>query len=420
VLAASLFVMTPILLGRVAHAALCAHWLIFWSLLIATREARRAYRRWEWAVLGLLAGMIQPYLAAMVAILLAACVLRRSAVAWAARLRALAAAAASMLLGWWASGLFTIAEPGGLSAGGLGLFTANLLAPVTPHGASRFLPELPGRGQEQVLEGFHYYGLGVLLLIAAAVALSWRARRASTAVRPPRLWSSPIVAAFALLTALAVSPRVTFGDRVVVDLLGPWAAPLALFRSSGRFLWPVSYAVLTSAIVAVVRHTPPRAGVGILAAAVAVQAADLSEFYLFRVRVGHSQAFYEWHDPFASPRWRAVTPAFRHLVVWPPPQCGASPIPIENALQFAAARRLTVNTGTLSRGSDIARARYCERVGAEVAAGVLDPDGLYIVSPATAARLREAEANRCGTIDAVTFCTTTAKSAAWHHLTDPA
>jgi hypothetical protein len=417
VLGATLFVMAPILLGRAAHAALCAHWLILWCFLLATRDARLAFRWWEWAVLGLLAGLIQPYLAAMVATLLAAIVLQHGAAAWGDRLVALASAAATMLFGWWLSGMFNLGGTEGLSALGLGVFSANLLAPVTPQGASRLLPDLPSYRDEQLLEGFHYYGLGVLLLIGVAIVMAWRARRTSFPDRPARVWSPWMIAALAVLAALAISPKVTLADRVVVDLIGPWAAPLSLFRSTGRFMWPLSYAVLVSAIVAVGRHTPAAIGTAIIALAVAVQGFDLSRFYLDRATLAHSRTFYEWHDPFTSNRWSLIAPHFAHLVLVLPPQCGAPPVPIENALQFAAAHRLTVNTGTLSRGSEIARARYCDRLGADVDAGALARDALYLVSPDQGERLRRAPGeHRCGVLDGLTICSAADTYPAWRHL----
>ena len=79
VLGATLFVLLPTLLARVAHAALCSHWLILWTLLIATRETGARLRWREWATIGLLAGMIQPYLAAMALALLGATALATTA-----------------------------------------------------------------------------------------------------------------------------------------------------------------------------------------------------------------------------------------------------------------------------------------------------------------------------------------------------
>ena len=105
----------PMLLWRVMHAALCAHWLILWCLLIVTRPAPAMFRWAEWAALGLLSGLIQPYLAAMVAGLLGATVLTGNAAPLAARAVALSAAAAAMLGGWWLSGMFHLGGTDGLA-----------------------------------------------------------------------------------------------------------------------------------------------------------------------------------------------------------------------------------------------------------------------------------------------------------------
>jgi hypothetical protein len=39
VLGAALFVLMPTLLIRIGHPALCAHWLLLWALVVATRDA---------------------------------------------------------------------------------------------------------------------------------------------------------------------------------------------------------------------------------------------------------------------------------------------------------------------------------------------------------------------------------------------
>ena len=64
-LGGALFVLLPMLLIRVGHAALCSHWLLLWPLLIATRQGATRARPREWAALGVVAGLVHPYLAAM-------------------------------------------------------------------------------------------------------------------------------------------------------------------------------------------------------------------------------------------------------------------------------------------------------------------------------------------------------------------
>jgi hypothetical protein len=416
VLGAALFVLLPTLLARVAHAALCSHWLILWTLLIASRSPQLRFRWGEWAVLGLLAGLIQPYLAAMVLVLLGATALATTAAAWGHRAGALAAALATTLFGWWVSGLFNLTEGGALAAGGLGLFSMNLLAFVSPYGWSRVLPALPHATAGQQAEGFHYLGLGLLLLIGVAVGL--RLARAARERSSTRLWPRPVMVVCVLMTAVALSPRVTFGSAVLVDLSGAWSAPLALFRSTGRFVWPLTYLLLTWTIVTVARRLPPRAALAVVAAAIAVQVADLRHIYLDRRTATHDPAFYAWEQPFLSERWPAIARHYRHVVMAPPPQCRPTPLPLSPVIRFAAEHGLTVNSGVLSRHEEVARARYCEALVAKVGAGHLDEDALYLMPAENVAAVRAAGRGSvvCGTIDAVSVCTTSTAYARWRDL----
>ncbi len=419
-LGATLFVLMPVMLARIAHAALCAHWLILWCLLIGSREPARRCRPVEWAGVGLLAGMIQPYLAAMVLGLLGAVALGRGGPPLRLRAVALGAGSITTLIGWWLSGMFNLGGTEPLTAGGLGFFSMNLLAPISPYGWSTLLPDWPNMGEGQVLEGFHYFGAGILLVMAVAAVLAVVARLRGVAAGARPLWPAAVWAASVAMMLLAISPRVTLGDQVVVDLIGPWAAPLALFRSSGRFMWPLSYLLLTAAVTGVARYGPGRAARGVLAAAVLVQAVDLHDIHLARRRTAHDPAFHEWVNPFVSNRWPVIARHYRHLVVAPPPQCAAAALSRENALQFAAANGLTVNTGTLSRHSEIARARYCQRLQADLAAGRLAGDALYVMLPDGAAAVQAAPgANICGTIDGVTICTAPASAPVWQRYAAP-
>lgn len=403
VLGAALFVLIPHLLHRVQHAALMSHWLLLWTLLIATREPARRAHAGEWALLGLLCGTIQPYLAGMVLPLLVAVTLSRPAPGLGPRLRALAAAVASTAFGWWISGLFILGEDGALAAGGLGYFSTNLLAPITPSGWSQLLPDIPVAGEGQLAEGFQYLGAGLLALIVVAAVLAWQARRASDAPAP--LWPRPVLWVTLAMAAFAVSPVVTFGSHVLIDLDGPWAAPLATFRSSGRFWWPLTYLWMTWAIVTVARRAP-RAAPWLLAAAVVVQLYDLHAIHLDRRAATHSEAFYAWVNPFVSQRWSELAASKRHLVLAPPPQCGTPAVELSPAIRFAVSHRLSVNSGVLSRHEERARARYCEGLKRDLAEGRLDPESLYVLPAPAAAALQAAAPTtvRCEVIDGVDAC----------------
>jgi hypothetical protein len=403
VLGAALFVLLPTLLTRIGHAALCSHWLVLWALVIATRPAAERVRRREWAVLGLCAGLIQPYLAVMVLpLLLAIAIDARAAVT--SRAQALALAVAATVAGWWLSGLFVLSGEGSLAAGGLGYFSMNLLAPITPGGWSRVLPELPVAGDGQTYEGFHYLGLGVLALLALAAVLAGRARVTGATAASGGV--GPAVRIMALLmTMFAISPTVTLGRAVLVDVNGPLFAPLAAFRSSGRFVWPLTYILLTWAVVTVARRLRPAIAVSVVAAAVGLQLFDLQDAHAARRRTARDPGFQQWTRRFNSPEWADVT-LHRHLVLVPPPQCGAAPVEYEAAVRFAADHGMSVNAGVIARGDDGARREYCAALDADVRAARLDPGTVYLVHAPMARALTSqlGDRVRCRERDALWSC----------------
>jgi hypothetical protein len=404
VLGGLLFVLLPTLLARVGHAALCSHWLILWALVIATRPAERRLRPGEWALLGLCAGMIQPYLAAMAVALLAAVAIDAAPAPPGARARSVAAAAAATGLGWWLSGLFILQGDGALAAGGLGYYSMNLLAPVTPEGWSRLLPAVPVAGDGQRYEGFHYLGLGVLGLVALAgvIAATSRRRPASTVRLGPA-----VVVTCLLMTAFAISPVVTLGRAVILDLNGPWFAPLAAFRSSGRFFWPLTYVLLAWAIATVVRATRPRTAGLLLTAAVALQLYDLADAHGSRRATARDPAFQQWTRRFLSPDWASLG-QYRHLVLVPPPHCGEAPLPYEPVLRLAADLGMSANLGVIARGDDGARRRYCAALDADLQTGRLEAGSVYLVHPPVAQRLGTLLGERvaCQERDGIWACTT--------------
>jgi hypothetical protein len=217
------------------------------------------------------------------------------------------------------------------------------------------------------------------------------------------------------MTAFAISPVVTLGSSVLVDLSGPWTGPLAMFRSSGRFAWPLAYLLVVWAVVTVTRRLPASSAHVVLGLAVAVQLVDLHGAHRFRHDAARDPAFFSWPRLFASPRWTAIAAGYRHLELVPPPQCGEAPIPYEPAVRLAATHGLTVNAGVVARADMAARRRYCADADAAIDAGRLADARLYVVIPAAAAILMRSFGGHvaCGAIDSVWICTTAQAHARW-------
>jgi len=238
----------------------------------------------------------------------------------------------------------------------------------------------------------NYLGAGALLLAASAIA--------AIARRPParatRRSLAPLVAACAVLALAALSPRVTLGRTVIVDLPLPdavrslWAA----FRATGRLFWPAGYLVTAGAAGIVIRRASARTASLLLAIAVALQLVDLRGRYAQDRAARSDPSFYTWTDLGADPDWVRAAATRRHIVVLPTRACGAEPVPYAPLLAFAAPHGLTVNTGYAARVDLAALRAACAAEMNAARRADLRRDTIYIAAPALAAELLAAAPGR--------------------------
>lgn len=414
-LGAALFVQTPALFNRLGHPALCAHWLLLAAiwLLVDGMRGERAWHRGAWLGLAALVSAVQPYLAGMVLLLALAAFANRAwrAATWTRAAAGFAAecAALGVVMGsvFWACGYFLISSAD-LQFEGLGLLSMNLLGPIMGMGFTRLLPEIPLAVPGQY-EGHVYYGAGWLLLAAAALAL--RARAGGPVARFGAGWL-----AVAACTAIAISPVVTFGAATLLDLR-EWApASLATFRSSGRFGWVTMYVAFTFTALTLVARLPRRVALAAFAAAIVVQGVDMSGAYQAIHARERNPAWTDYDSPVKSAAWTAIVPAYRHLVMAPPDMCAAVWAPVAGPhLPFsllAGTHGVTINSGNAGRYDTGAVLRYCATLEADLRAGRVSDDSVYVLSPAMRAALAAATTVplACGVLDGVDLCVTAASA----------
>jgi hypothetical protein len=241
----------PAWIGRFGHAALTGHFLLLAGIGVYLRLVR-APRPGLWlgaGALQVLALLVHPYLALMTLALLGAVpatrLLRGERFLGAAA--AVAAAFGAVLLVMWGFGYL-----GAQGDGGFGMFAMNLLSPFWPAGSGLlgipWSPQLDATGHGG-WEGYNWLGLGLLLGMALAL-VAWPGGAARMVLR-----HAGLALVLLALTALAVSNKVGFGGRIVLDL-GPAPGPLEQFRASGRFFWPVAYVLLVGTMVLLARVAP--------------------------------------------------------------------------------------------------------------------------------------------------------------------
>lgn len=339
---------TPVLLSRTVfgHESLASQWLILFALALylrGGRSGRLALAAWTVLLFG--AFYVHLYLFVMIGLVFAADAARFGArLGWRRTLgRALLPPA--LILGSLPLTMWPI--PHAAAAEGFGFFSMNLLAPVL--GGGRVTGWMTGHHEWTFpggqYEGYNYLGAGVLSLLGVGVALRLR--------HDPRFFGrhGMLVAMLTLASLYAVSNRVYLGHRLVLE----WSVPPFLewsfgtFRASGRFFWPVGYALVVFAVLTSARWLRPRVAGCLLALALALQWVDLQPLYGMARPVLERPA----SRILDSALWDAALGRGVHTIYLHPKfGCGRTPNAhgvILAAQRYAAERRLRLSTGHLPR-----------------------------------------------------------------------
>jgi hypothetical protein len=420
VFGAMVFVSAPILIQRITHPTLTAHWMILAALWLYFARGRNPSwsMRCVWAMLVILAVATHPYLAAMV-FSVAAAALARPVLSEGRRAAppAVLSVAALGALAWlvaWQSGYFVIENPADLQGSGLGFFSMNLLAPLMPLRWSTFFAPGPfALATEGQTEGYAYLGAGTLFL-AALLIVVWHRHHVQT--RQQFFEHLPLVVVCVGLTVLALSPTVTAGSRTLFAYDAERWGPLTLFRASGRLFWPVYYALTFGIIASLVTRVSYRVALPILAGAALLQAADVSGAYA-ESRKGRA---FSLQDPLISEFWDAALPHYRHLVLRPTNMCSSQSIDWRPFAIRAGRARMTINAGFAARYDAEKVAGYCEALARDFVSGRVADEELYVLFPRLASALASAAQKplACTLIDGYAVCFTTASYSRWQDTVD--
>lgn len=386
--AATLLLLTSpaLALRAYGHESLMAHWLLLASLDL--HLSRQPAGHWVLLCAG---SLIHPYWVPMLAPL-AVLDFVRHPVNWRVHLLGVTG---------FAGGLGLVGHLAGpraqLSAEGYGFYSANLATLVDPMNWAGFLRQysrpleggaewsrlLGSTGQATAgqYEGFAYLGAGVLALLALAAGHGAVARK--TTGRPTGLGQYLSLAA--LLAVFALSSQVTAGDRTLVSFELPprLAGWFAVFRSTGRFVWPLALGLTLWALATLAARLPPRHFLVAALSALALQAVDLSgKWGEFRHRfTAGSLGSVAVLD---GPGWDRAS-CLQRLVVLPAK--GQGDDWIAPAL-FAARHQLSVNLAYTARADARAIEAEEEREWQALSAAAPRQDTAYLVrQPDLTARL---------------------------------
>ncbi len=412
-----LFMMAPPFAWRaLGHFALASHWLIVAALeFYLAASARISRSRMAGGVaICFVAGGINPYITLLSLMLVGAGYLR--SIVLAARDGEMSSAVKVSIIGVVVSvaaavvallafGFIIVGgDAKGYAGGGYGYYSMNLLAPIDPFDYPALLlkkqPTFPGQ-----YEGYNYLGLGVIVLLAAAVIRSPRA------VGKYFLDNEALFARLVVIvsTLLALSLKMTAGQKVFFDLAPPPFIYdlLSAFRASGRLFWAAFYIILAATIGAAFIAFGKRTAL-VLTVALLIQSADVRGLYN-SIHAYWSQK--NAHDVTKSAVWQTAARAHKHLVVIRPWQCDGNKTPggfhgywIFGRL--AAENKMTINSFYAGRTTPKQLDFFCSEQPAQVMRDGLSADTAYVLSDEFLTPSLKLRGHYCRRVDGFILCST--------------
>ena len=389
-----IFIASPMVIARMfAHTALAGQWIILLAILafLAFRHVKPWLFMTVWSGIFVLAAGTHPYFLPMVALPFVMAIVMTHQRWILSVIKTVLPPIVGAAFFWLIGGL---AVKG--SANGLGEYAFNLSSLYNPLNYSAFLETQPIASTSG--ETMNYFGLGMMLLAAIAVGLfiyrhlSWsRMKRLISRFGNPRY----ILIALAVIALLvvAVSPRVQWGVKILVDLDVPekierlWGT----FRAGGRLFWPVYYMLVVGVLWYTIRSLRQYGLVlvSILAIATTLQVVDI---------VG-SPAAIEKHTKFMQvnrgelyvtpnlQQWAPYVATKKHMVyldtIFPEQFYALADV----ALKYD----LTMNTGYFARSPEQQIIAYQASQKAMVMKGAADfTNNLYVTKDITIAKEMQA------------------------------
>jgi hypothetical protein len=276
-LASSMMVLAPWFIYRYQHHALFHHWIVLWGMYLSFQKtfSYSSFLKHSIFLMGFAAGLHAYYLPILGILFFSKFVVYTQThdVSWMKSMSGFMVSLFSAVCVLYVYGYFSISTKD-MSAGGLGYYSANFLTwfdPTSMLGTiSSLMPQI-GKGPGQY-EGLAYFGLGGFCLTAMAFYIH---------LQHPLVfqkhWFLPLCAC-AFLAFWAIGPDVMFANTHILDLsilYTPFIKFFSIFRSHGRFIWPLSYAVWIAALIVVLKHPNAVFQTRLLAVCLGLQCADL-------------------------------------------------------------------------------------------------------------------------------------------------
>ncbi|WP_186649159.1 DUF6311 domain-containing protein [Fluviispira vulneris] len=246
-LAVPFLIFSTVLLNRVVHVNLNAHWLILASFYLYFSKNISVKSKVIWhSIIVFLTGWLHPYqtfilIALQFALFLKIYLDNRKFIKYLSFLFLFTLFL--LVLTWYVIGYFQL----GGSYSGTSLYLSNLNTFINSFGHSALLLPLSAGGGDY--EGSAYLGLGIIMILTVLLFENWpKNKLIFTKENKPLLWI------IGILAIIATGFNFKFGHIILIYLPRPLFIDhlFAIFRSVGRFIWPAYYFIVIFTLLALI------------------------------------------------------------------------------------------------------------------------------------------------------------------------
>jgi len=273
----------------------------------------------------------------------------------------------------WQAGYFSVGSGSG-AAWGYGGFRFNLLAPIDARGWSYLLPNAPM--QMDAGNGFNYFGLGILLLVIIALIarIKFKAQLPGFMKIQHHLF---LYLCFISLFLFALTNTISIGSWKYTFVIPEALLGFASFlRASGRMFWPVLYFIFFVSIAYVVQGYSRRVATLILGLCFTVQLIDTSAGWWPIHQSLSSKVTSINETPLIHQAWKSFGMHYRKILRFP---LNSHSENWEHFAGLAASSKIATSSVFLARFDENKLKAGNEKVDAQLRAGPLDPNALYVL-----------------------------------------
>ncbi|MCL1993584.1 MAG: DUF6311 domain-containing protein [Spirochaetes bacterium] len=331
------------------HTSLAAHFIILLCMLVALQHEHYSFakRVRAWSLLFFLSVGIHLYFVPTVTIFMFVCLLREYNFSKKLKEQCLVAGISFVILfvTMFSFGAFYFVRGMTIGDSDLGIASANLNAFFNPFGMSRFIQDMPTAAGFQ-FEGNSYLGLGLILFIVVIIGHTIKTGNGSRPCGGAQSHGAKktyILGLAVLFLLFSLSPVITFNQYhlFTYPLPPPIGRIWSIFRSTGRYTWPIIYIAITACVWWAVTRFSAKKSLLILSIFLFFQLADLHSPFAgignrFRTRV-------TWQTELPSSAWAYLALEHDHIFFM------RDYLRINSFLDLAANHGITVNDAYFAR-----------------------------------------------------------------------